>query len=347
MVRKAFSILIIIISSLSCQKESITLSASADDVFYLENAAAAMRIEVRGNTQSKAFVLIVHGGPGATAFFYDKNYYKNHIENKLAMVFWDQRNAGASQGNNNGNNLHLDQIVEDLKKVIELLKYRYGQDIRIYILGHSWGGLVTSAFLTKANYQQMIRGWICADGSHNYPLNDTLTRDKLFSVGRTEISLNKNADKWQDIIDYCTQHPGPFTFDESMQLENYATIAETLMDSAKQVSIKDYIDNYILQKQFPLTSIAMNYLYSTEAVINDEISTANYSPQMYKVTVPVLLLWGKYDFICPEGLADDIYSRIGSTIKKKVISPISGHDMMLVDKKLFCDEVANFVEQNP
>jgi pimeloyl-ACP methyl ester carboxylesterase len=68
---------------------------------------------------------------------------------------------------------------------------------------------------------------------------------------------------------------------------------------------------------------------------------------MYKVTVPVLLLWGKYDFICPEGLADDIYSRISSIVKKKVVSPISGHNMMLVDKELFCNEVANFVEQNP
>ena len=48
-----------------------------------------------------------------------------------------------------------------------------------------------------------------------------------------------------------------------------------------------------------------------------------------------------------EGLADDIYKRIGSTVKKKVVSPISGHDMMLVDKELFCSEVANFVAQNP
>src|SRR5664279_5408846 len=100
---RILTILLILMASFSCQKESITLTASADDIFYLENAAAAMRIEVRGNTDSKAFVLIVHGGPGATGFFYDKNYYKAHLENRLAMVFWDQRNAGASQGNNNGN----------------------------------------------------------------------------------------------------------------------------------------------------------------------------------------------------------------------------------------------------
>jgi pimeloyl-ACP methyl ester carboxylesterase len=345
--RKALSIVTLFIFSLSCQKEQITLSTFADDVFYLENAAAAMRIEVQGNTESKAFVVVVHGGPGATAFFYDKNYFRNHLENKLAMVFWDQRNAGASQGNNNGNNLHLDQIVEDLKKVLELLKYRYGQDIRLYIVGHSWGGLVTSAFLVKANYQQMVRGWICADGSHNYPLNDTLTREKLLSVGKTEIALNKNVDSWQDIITFCNNHTGGFSFEESMDLEDYAATAETLMDSARQVSISNYISNYVIQKQFPLTSIAVNYLYSINASINNEISKANFSPFMNRITVPVLLLWGKYDFICPEGLADDIYSRISSTVKKKVTSPISGHDMILVDKKLFCNEVANFVEMNP
>jgi pimeloyl-ACP methyl ester carboxylesterase len=345
--RKLISILIIILSALSCQKETVTFSSFADDVFYLDNAGASMRIEVQGNTLSKAYVLVVHGGPGATAFLYDKNYYKTHIENKLAMVYWDQRNAGASQGNNNGYNLHLDQMVEDLKKVIELLKFRYGQNIRVYLLGHSWGGLLTSAFLTKDNYEQMVRGWICADGSHNYPLNDTLTRNKLLSFGKTEIFLKKNVDSWQDIVDYCNKHTGAFSFEESMDLEDYAATAETLIDSAKQISISNYINNYIIQNQLPLTSIGVNYLYSINASINKEISTANYSPVMYKITIPVLLLWGKYDFICPEGLADDIYNRISSLAKKKVISPISGHDMMLVDKKLFCDEVSGFIEQNP
>ena len=36
------------------------------------------------------------------------------------MVYWDQRNAGASQGTSNGKYLHLDVMVEDLKKVIEV-----------------------------------------------------------------------------------------------------------------------------------------------------------------------------------------------------------------------------------
>lgn len=338
---------ILTLAFLSCQKETITLSSFANDVFYLENAGAAMRIQVEGNTLSKAYVLVVHGGPGASAFVYDKNYYRDHLENQLAMVFWDQRNAGASQGNNNGNNLHLDQIVEDLKKVIELLKYRYGQDIRIYLLGHSWGGLVTSAFLTKDNYQQLVRAWICVDGSHNYPLNDTLTRAKLLTFGQYEISLNKNVSNWQEIVNYCKEHTGGFSFQQSMDLENYAATAETLIDSARQPSISDYLENYLLQKKIPLSSLAVNYLYSTNAAINKEISTANYSPLMYKVTVPVLLLWGKYDFICPQGLADDIISRIGSPVKSLVVSPISGHSMMLVDEKLFCDEVAIFVQQNP
>ena len=159
--------------------------------------------------------------------------------------------------------------------------------------------------------------------------------------------MNKNKESWKEIVNYCNEHTGGFSFDESMQLEDYATNAEALIDSARQVSISTYITNYLIQNQFPLTSILVNYLYSASAPINEEISTANYSPQMYKITVPVLLLWGKYDFICPEGLADDIYNRIGSAVKKKVVSPISGHNMMLVDKKLFCNEVANFVEQNP
>jgi len=64
---------------------------------------------------------------------------------------------------------------EDLKAVIEVLKYRYGQDISIFLWSKSFGGMVASAFMTKDNYQDLVKGWLFVDASHNYGLNDGLT----------------------------------------------------------------------------------------------------------------------------------------------------------------------------
>ena len=214
----------------SCQKEKITIGTNVSETFYLDNNGASMRLLVEGNTSSHTFLIFVHGGPGSSSYFYNTDYITQNIEDKYAVVYWDQRNAGASQGNSNGNNLNLPQMTEDLGKVIQLIKYRYGKGSGIFILGHSFGGLLTASFMTTGNNQSMVKGWIFADGSHNYPLNDTLTRQMLMTVGQQQIALNRNINGWETIVEYCRAHPGNFTFDESVQLCEYGEVAETYFE---------------------------------------------------------------------------------------------------------------------
>ena len=102
---------------------------------------------------------------------------------------------------------------------------------------------------------------------------------------------------------------------------------------------------YSIPNEIPLTAVLCNLLYSEDSNFNKELAKAQFSSSLYKVTIPVLVLWGKYDFTCPTALGEDFYNRISSTDKLMVISPISGHDMMLQDKKLFCDEVSTFVQK--
>src|SRR5450759_4517068 len=241
--RTLFLFCIIILLS-GCQKEKITLSGNASEVFYVENAGASMRVLVQGNTASNTFILVIHGGPGVSSYFYDTKYISRNLGDKYAMVYWDQRNAGASQGTSNGSELHLDQMVEDLKKVIQVLKFRYGQDMSLFLLGHSFGGLIAADFVTRPDYQNMIKGLINVDGSHNYPLNDTLTRQMLLNVGQYQVSKKRHVDKWQPIISYCITHQGNFTFEESQQLETYASEVENYIDSIKYVNIVSQAVSY-------------------------------------------------------------------------------------------------------
>ncbi len=328
---------------IGCQKESILISTNTSEIFYVRNEGASMRVDVQGNTASGTFILIIHGGPGVSSYFYDTRYITNHIGDKYAMVYWDQRNAGASQGTNNGKDLHLGVMVEDLKKVIEVLKYRYGKDISIFLVGHSFGGLIAADFITTPGYQKMIKGLINVDGSHNYPLNDTLTRQMLLSYGKREILLKRNENKWIPIVNYCISHAGNFTEDESMQLESYAGDAENLIDSVKKVNITAFVLKYSITDLYPLTAILSNLLYSEDSNFNKELAVTQFSSLLNNVTIPVLFLWGKYDFVCPVALGEDFFNRIHSTDKRFVISPVSGHNMILQDKKLFCDEVDAFV----
>lgn len=335
------TILLVIIS---CQKEKITLGTHVSETFYVDNNNASMRVQVEGNTLSKVFLLLVHGGPGESSYFYKTDYISQNIGSKYAIVYWDQRNAGASQGSSNNNHLNLPQMTDDLKKVIEVIKSRYGQASSVFILGHSFGGLLTSSFMTTANNQSLVKGWIFVDGSQNYPLNDTLTRQMLLTVGLQQIALNLNTDKWNPIISYCKAHTGSFTFEESEQLETYAADAETYFDVVKKFHILSLIKENALKDHWPLTSILFNFLYSSEASFNNDLHKTEFSSSLNKVTTPTLLLFGQYDFICPQGLGLDLMNHITTTDKKMVISPISGHNLMFQDEVLFCREVNGFIE---
>lgn len=335
-----FSLLLILSG---CQKENITISGKASEVFYVENAGASMRVLVQGNTASNTYVLVIHGGPGVSSYFYDTKYISKSLGDKFAMVYWDQRNAGASQGTSNGEGLNLDQMVDDLRKVIQVLKFRYGNDMSLFLLGHSYGGLIAADFITRPGYQNMIKGLIDLDGSHNYPLNDTLTRQMLLSEGNYQTSQNRNVDKWKPIIRYCTIHQGNFSLEDSQQLEAYATEAEDYIDSIKHINFGSQVLRYAITDKYPLTAILSNMLYSEDSNFNKELSVTQFSSSLNIVTIPVLLLWGKYDFTCPPALGEDFYNRISSTEKQMIISPVSGHNMILQDKKLFCNEVESFV----
>ena len=329
----------------SCQKEKISTGENVSDTFFLENMGASMHVLVEGNTASHTFLIFVHGGPGTGSLFYNTEYITNNIENKYAAVYWDQRNAGASQGNANSSNLNLDQMTDDLRELILVLKHRYGQDISVFILGHSFGGLLTASFMTSGDNQSMVKGWIFADGSQDYPKNDTLTRQMLLTVGQQQLALNNHISEWKTIIDYCNNHPGNFTFDESMQLESYAADAETYFSEVKQIDIYSMIEEYTLNYKLPLTSYLFNYLYSSDAGLNKELAKTEFSSKLSLVTTPTLVLFGKYDFICPKEMGYDLFNRISSTGKKIAISPISGHNIMFQDESFFCREVDDFIAQ--
>lgn len=340
------NILLLILFFSACQKENTTLSLNVSETFYVENKGASMRVLVEGNTTSKTILLFVHGGPGSSSYFYNTDYISANIEDKYAVAYWDQRNAGASQGNNNANDLNLQTMTEDLEKVIETLKYRYGKDISIFILGHSFGGILSASFLTKNSNQDLIKGWIICSGSHNYLLNDDLTRNKLINFAQQEIDLANYTNEWQEILDYCNALPtGILSLEQANQLNSYASDAETYFSEVKPFPVFNIIKANAIKQNYTITSTLLNSKFSQNADIQEELRTYNFSSKLYTITIPVMTLYGKYDFICPSELGDDIIDNVSSVNKFSYILPSSGHVGMYQDQELFCERINTFINQ--
>ena len=44
----------------------------------------------------------------------------------------------------------IDAMIEDTYKLVKTLKARYGEDISLFMMGHSWGGMVITGVAEKA-----------------------------------------------------------------------------------------------------------------------------------------------------------------------------------------------------
>lgn len=195
--------LILILCSFACNKEEL-FDDNADIHLWLFHEGAEMPVVVEGNTNSKVFLILLHGGPGSSAQTFNTflTPFSDPLEEDFAMVYWDQRNSGLSRGDWNESKLTLDQHIEDLDQVIELLKFKFGNDIIIFLSGHSWGGYLSQIYLLDQERQNKVRAWIDIDGllNRNQNLKDALAKVK--DVCEQRIAANStNQLAWSTLLE--------------------------------------------------------------------------------------------------------------------------------------------------
>jgi pimeloyl-ACP methyl ester carboxylesterase len=329
----------------SCQREKISIGINAKDLFYVENKGAKMAVLVEGNTASKIIVLFAHGGPGGTAIGFNNDAnITNYLEKNYAVAFWEQRAAGISQGNGK---LEFDLYVEDMDKVIAVLKYRYGSDAKVFVLSHSWGGLIAPGFLTTGTNQAKVKGWINVAGAHNYYMNDSLTRAYLLSFGKDQIQQNIHKAEWQTIVDFAEANIPNYDYKLSSKYAECAFDAEQYIDSINN-PVSGGGPTSLFTKGYPFSPAWMlsNVGATLFSNLGNEIIYKEFSSKLSTITIPVLCITGKYDFTVPVGLANEVMNKVSSVKKKLVVLQRSGHICMDNEPENFYNAVIAFIEEN-
>jgi pimeloyl-ACP methyl ester carboxylesterase len=314
------------------------------DFFYLVNKGAQMPVIVRGNISSHVFVIFIHGGPGGTAIQKIGLPAFNELEKDYAMVFWDQRGSGSSQGNSADKLLTLNQFVEDLDKLVDLIKYKY-KDPQIFLLGHSWGGCLGTAYLTNVTRQNKIKGWIEVDGAHNNPKADSLSLQWVSDYANDQIQKNNDADFWKYALAWYEEN-SDFTSD---QLEHYAFVEKAwgyIHDPTVKrdpVSYPEYSFQYVFGSPADVSAAFTNYNHVLKNFI---ISDIDLTGQMKFITLPSLIIWGEYDGIIPYPMAEHAYNALGTSENNKSILTLtnSAHDGYYEEPDVFVKGVNEFIE---
>jgi len=333
-----------VLALFSCQKE-VALTEQMEESFYVRTNNADIPAYVYGNGTSKVFVILLHGGPGGNGLEYRFGTYAEELEKRYAVVYTDQRHQGGAHGHLKDEEITVDAMVEDVHFLVQTLKQRYGNDISLFLLGHSWGGTLGSAYMVKADYQHELNGWIEVDGAHDIPMLNIELVKMILTIGNIEVAADRNTDEWVPILDYVNAiDTNNITFDQTGQLNAYGHEIEDLLTTVYKSTDTTFssFDNYFRSPSNPFSS-AITGVQLPQAFL-EEVEATSLTNQLNLITIPTLIQWGEYDFVVPPALGYSAFDHISSTNKFLKIYSHSGHSPMVNEPDPFTADLIAFIE---
>jgi proline iminopeptidase len=202
-----------------------------------------LHAETFGNPDS-SLVIFLHGGPGAD--YQNGLNVRQLADDGYYVVFYDQRGTGLSQRHDK-NTYSIQLYLDDLTAVIG--HYRTSPNQRVFLFGHSWGAMLTAAYINA--YPDRIDGAIFAEaGGFNKQLLDEYgevsRKLNLFSEITNDVlfydQFLTGRENEHEILDYKLAIASSFSYaegnDEGIEgpspfWRNGATVLQAFMDIAE------------------------------------------------------------------------------------------------------------------
>lgn len=343
---RALVVLLVSMVTAACGSRSET---AHDRVLYVRHEGADMMTWVRGNVASGTMLIVVHGGPGGESTTYIEDLHS--LEADYGVVYWDQRASGASRGTFSYDRYAYPQFGDDLKAVVEAIRFAYAPD-DLFVMGHSFGVEVGTEFVVAGNNQDLISGWI--------PVNGT------FSV-----TAHVDGLCWY-ITERVTEietHRGDYEDVDDGSLETWSTWRDDCAGPpATQPLDRDRLDTTwdrsLTLPMFPIEEQPYDPLYPawwtspysarTEAVNGAMVyypMDAAYldferGDDLADVTLPVQLMWGRHDNIIPLPIGQRYHDLLGTPDEDKqlIVFDQAYHSPMYEEQGPFLEALRAFLE---
>lgn len=337
-IKKYISVIFSVIVLMSCTKEHPLV---IDDTFFLRHKGAEMPVYVNGNRESKTFVVLLHGA-GSFGLSFRNGAFSEILEKEFAFVYWDQRGQGTSQGNYPGPENIIELMASDIVALVNVLKQKYGDDINLFLMGHSFGGMLGLEALLNQGLQNDINGFISISGAHDFDLIQQTRLMIIFGVANEQIIAGNSVIEWEEIKEEAEQLD-PFNDDDYNAILKLAARSMKLIETDGLVSTEmpsGVATNTILQNN-PLTwQFSHFFNQPVNYAIENKYSLAG---RLGELTIPSLWLYGKYDFSVPVYIGAFAYQDAGSDYKEFVLFEESMHHLFYTESGDFAEEVYKFV----
>ena len=318
-----------------------SLYMTEGEFFFVRNKAADMPVWVKGNTASGVYLIFLHGGPGDSGLIGSIVPAFQQLEEDYAIVYWDQRASGTSQGNADPATFTVAQFVEDTELIVDAIIENYGPS-SIFLFGHSWGGALGAAYLVDGTRQAKIDGFINVDSGHNLVVGLPQSVLWLQNYANIQMVAGNDAEYWQEVADWCGTGPDMTILDNYLQLVTYRQESNAVVYDA------DSAPSFGPDSAFIFYSPRSLAAFFNPGNIGSKfnILELNLSPSLSNITLPTLTIWGLHDGVNTEAMGQDFDSNIGTPAidKSYKVFANSGHQPFVEEATLFVEEVVTFVD---
>lgn len=331
---------------------SITPQTSDEDrqVTYIESDGAYIPVLITG-VKSKKTIIFVHGGPGLSGQFYFYMPFLQDLSTHYRIVYWDQRGAGGSRGKISATSITIPQFVKDMDAVYQFVKLKY-PDTEIYVMGHSYGGMVGAAY--SAMYNDKVKASILLSPAYNIRSITYAISPLMLEFIKSRLEDPKASEK----------EKAEWLKAEKFYKNNPRITASQFLKHVQWTSKRDDLLGLRQEKQFTYeiipTLLFDNIVENTEFIqeririleklqANKESERELSSDPVFgleKITHPVFVAHGKLDYIVPLSTVKEGYDKIGSPSKEFYEMQNSTHAIILQpgEMELF-EKVVQFIEK--
>jgi pimeloyl-ACP methyl ester carboxylesterase len=269
--------------------------------------------------ENNPVLLIVHGGAGMP----DRplvQQYNTPLAERFTVVCWDQRGSGFSTVRGK---LTVELLLCDLLAVVNHLRTQYGQD-KLYLAGHSWGAWLGLRFV--AAYPDCVRYYI-GTGQFIASQKDEIVRWNFVR----DCAKRKGAARTLRKLDSFGAPKGCHYPHRDAAAKSYVLLQVFLNhgyfspDSGPAAKILlRYLRLYFRCYKAHVPAVLMGICKALDQ-LNEPMYEADKISAVTELSVPVLLISGEGDMVCPVSVARAWFDALTAPKKDFAVVPHAAH----------------------
>lgn len=317
-------------------KEGGAIMRTTTEYVHINNSL--QNIMTMSTDDSNPVLLILHGGAGSPDRPLVKKY-NSDLADYYTVVCWDQRGSGFSYSKEQ---LTIDVMLADLKGVVTYLREKYHQD-KIYIAGHSWGAYLGLRFVSlHPEYVQYYIG----TGQGISSFADEI--DKYNFV--REQAIKRHDEKTLSKLNYYGK-PSGFSYQTDDKAAK-SFIGKMIHKYGGYISDKNsfstakYFTPYFTCYGLSIIKVVKGMLKSS-ATLNVEMNQKDSISCITELSVPILLISGEEDMICPVSATQRWFDKLNSPNKEFIIIKNAAHMVNFEQPREWNKQVMNLIFRTP